>query len=447
MIGLNVRPGMIRKRASGGGGGGGSPWATINTVKHAGAGATSAIDTTGANLIVAVVSQYDGSAPSITDNKGNVYSLAINSTGIAPLGVLYCANPVVGAGHTFTNIRSASSICVAAFSGANVAPLGAANFASGSSASPITPSQDITLLIAGAVYGSSFWPVSEPSVSDGFSIVQAQAGAPGSWVGCAMAKLIQETAASVDPTWSGPSPGAEVSGLVEFKPDTGEWAVIRANSPSMLLADTGSDEGVWDDLSGNGIRVTQPTEAIQPTILTGELNGRQVRSFTRNNGDGFPNTNLTRTVDYLDILGATSGHIFIVSNAYLIGANHPLEMGSYFGPYWVLAGHNGNRSTFLHSYTPYTGTAQIEGPIDYQLPWYIHEFWRDGSDMEVLRNGVSIATTSSATGSMGSGSTSLIIGSNGGYAGKVALLATFKNKLNSTAAAAIRAEINAAFFP
>lgn len=56
-------------------------------------------------------------------------------------------------------------------------------------------------------------------------------------------------------------------------------------SPALWLSDTGSDPSVWPDLSGNGRHAVQATGASQPAIVTGELNGRQVRRF--DGGDWF----------------------------------------------------------------------------------------------------------------------------------------------------------------
>jgi hypothetical protein len=50
-------------------------------------------------------------------------------------------------------------------------------------------------------------------------------------------------------------------------------------SPALWLSDTGSNAAQWDDLSGNGRHATQATGASQPAIVTGALNGRQIRRF------------------------------------------------------------------------------------------------------------------------------------------------------------------------
>jgi hypothetical protein len=82
-------------------------------------GTTSAIDTTGATLLVA----WDGSAtPSApTDSKSNSWTGLGVSVGASGFGgfaqAFYVANPTVGSGHTFTSTSSFSGLSIAAFSG------------------------------------------------------------------------------------------------------------------------------------------------------------------------------------------------------------------------------------------------------------------------------------------------------------------------------------------
>jgi hypothetical protein len=54
-------------------------------------------------------------------------------------------------------------------------------------------------------------------------------------------------------------------------------------APALWLSDTGSDPGVWPDISGNGRNATQGTPANQPAIISGGLNGKQVRRFDGSN--------------------------------------------------------------------------------------------------------------------------------------------------------------------
>jgi len=50
-------------------------------------------------------------------------------------------------------------------------------------------------------------------------------------------------------------------------------------APALWLNDTGSDPSVWTDISGNGRNAVQATGANQPSIVTGAVNGKQVRRF------------------------------------------------------------------------------------------------------------------------------------------------------------------------
>jgi hypothetical protein len=74
-------------------------------------------------------------------------------------------------------------------------------------------------------------------------------------------------------------------------------------SPALWLSDTGSNPAQWDDLSGNGRHATQAIGANQPAIVTGALNGRQVRRF-----DGvddtmtFSSLNIVRNISALTII-------------------------------------------------------------------------------------------------------------------------------------------------
>jgi hypothetical protein len=54
---------------------------------------------------------------------------------------------------------------------------------------------------------------------------------------------------------------------------------VLSLAPALWLSDTGSNAAQWDDISGNGRHATQAVGANQPSIVTGAINGRQVRRF------------------------------------------------------------------------------------------------------------------------------------------------------------------------
>lgn len=128
----------------------------------AGSGNTSALDTTGANLLPAVVVDYQSAAQvTPTDSKSNTWTAltsAFNST-FDRTTIWYSnttANPAVGSGHTFAanGTGTYASISVAAFSGAASSPLDQQNGTAGSvaatvSTGSVTPGQDNELLVFG----------------------------------------------------------------------------------------------------------------------------------------------------------------------------------------------------------------------------------------------------------------------------------------------------------
>jgi hypothetical protein len=66
--------------------------------------------------------------------------------------------------------------------------------------------------------------------------------------------------------------------LPTFRGVLGGFNPLRL-TPALWLSDTGSNAAQWDDLSGNGRHATQAVGAAQPSIVTGAINGRQVRRF------------------------------------------------------------------------------------------------------------------------------------------------------------------------
>ena len=178
-------------------------FALVASTERAGAGTSPAVDTTGADLLVAVLSAGATlSAPS--DSKGNTWTKLNTYTGSfsSELAIYYVAAPTVGSGHTFTANGSTPGLCVAAFSGAATSgPFdeqnGQVEGASPRSTGSVTPTENDELVVAGA--GGLY---SGGSIGAGFTVAQDVNIGPGANFGSALAYLIQTTAAGVNPAWT-----------------------------------------------------------------------------------------------------------------------------------------------------------------------------------------------------------------------------------------------------
>lgn len=120
---------------------------------------SSAVDTTGATILVVGLSRYQaGGAVTITDSKGNTYTAltAQASSNVAYSRIYYCPNPTVGSGHTFTGTGSESyfTIAAAAFSGVTTtSPFDVENGAvsPSSGAAPVISTGSVTPTNAGSL--------------------------------------------------------------------------------------------------------------------------------------------------------------------------------------------------------------------------------------------------------------------------------------------------------
>ncbi len=244
--------------------------AYITSAKAGSANGTTAVtvgvDTTGANLLVAL-GVADASKPSsITDSKGNTW-VGLTERAYAGFGHLtrlfYCLNPTVGTGHTFTNTVSSAanlSIAVAAYSGVKTTTaFDAENGASANGTSVatgnVTPTENGELIITGTgVYTSP----NAPTVDAGFTLRQSAAYVTNS-LAIGLADKIQTTAAATGATWSTTSSEYFTSAIATFKaapaagdttaPTVTSFTATAASSSQINIAYAATDNvGVtgWD---------------------------------------------------------------------------------------------------------------------------------------------------------------------------------------------------------
>jgi hypothetical protein len=186
----------------------------------------SAIDTTGANLLVAAISQYNGSGVgTLSDSKSNTWTALTAKVGAAEAynRLFYCASPIVGSGHTFTynNTGLFGAIAVQAWSNANVSPFDLQNgntAASGLTVQPgsVTPNQINSVIITAVCPGGA--ATSGYSIDGGFTVSDSVNTGPGV-EGLAMAYLVQGAAAAVNPNWSWTGSSNDAAATIAvFKP-------------------------------------------------------------------------------------------------------------------------------------------------------------------------------------------------------------------------------------
>ena len=171
---------------------------------------TSAIDTTGADLLVVCVSFDAGfGSPAVSDSKGNTWSglTAINpGSNSSSSQMFYCVPTSVGSGHTFTVSSSRFyGVIPIAFSGIKASsPFDVENVGSvvgtntGVSSGSITPSENGELIISGAACSGIGWLTL--TVDNSLTIDQENNGTAAG-TGVALAYKVQSTAAAINATW------------------------------------------------------------------------------------------------------------------------------------------------------------------------------------------------------------------------------------------------------
>lgn len=180
-----------------------------------------AIDSTGANLLLAPMALAAAAYTSTSDSKSNPYTNTTRYGGTSPYHTYqtYCAEAdivAVGGSHTATNALGYQRIGLLAVAGAAALPFdqeSGGDAASSTSIQPgsITPSEDGCLLVSTVtcVGGGVITPPA------GWTVVGNNTNY------AAIAYLIQGTAAAVNPTWSAASSSHMSSSMTVWKPAAG----------------------------------------------------------------------------------------------------------------------------------------------------------------------------------------------------------------------------------
>ena len=176
---------------------------------------TTAINTTGANLIVVGLSYVN--VGTLSDSNGNVWTprtVYAMASGFSSLQLFYCYGPIVSAGHTFSySGGDTMTVGAMAFSGAVAAPFDVENgFGNNVSTSTIQPGTLTPTLNKELVCGMVAWNAGgTTSIDSGFTKASETANVPSVSLGNALFYLVEGAAVAVNPTIT-LSPAASFAG-------------------------------------------------------------------------------------------------------------------------------------------------------------------------------------------------------------------------------------------
>ncbi len=190
---------------------------------------TSAMNTTGANFLVAAIGYSFGSSPVISDNYSNTWtplSAYGPDSGAGMTKVYYAPNATVGASQTVTVSGSSiyANVCVAAFSAAGsfgIQEGGVSASASSYQLGSVTPA--IGGIVVAAVQPGTALSV---SINSGFTIADQRPTVGGVNYGCGIAYLISASGSAVAPMWTPSLPTPATFALAVFSP--GEPPLVSA---------------------------------------------------------------------------------------------------------------------------------------------------------------------------------------------------------------------------
>ena len=206
---------------------------------------TTAIDTTGADLLVVAVSSYSTTPVTVSDSKSNTWSPRTEkASGNNHTRLFFCQGGTVGSAHTFSTNADFYDIAVAAFSGSGAIPFdvenGAAAVASALATGSITPAVNGELIVS-ALGETADGGISRTySVDSGLTITDQNGAAGGNHNGLGLAYFAQTTAAAINPTWSITGGANNIAAVIaSFKPAAGGGG-ITADASITEAGDTKS---------------------------------------------------------------------------------------------------------------------------------------------------------------------------------------------------------------
>jgi hypothetical protein len=190
---------------------------------------TAGVNTTGATLLVAAVSDHPGFDGTISDSQGNTWttSLATANAGGSSGKLYFAVVTSTNASHTVTYSGDSTfpSICIIAFAGTHSTPY-TTQESTGTAASnavqpgSLTPSEDNCVVVSALAFNDNSSQTF--SINGGWTIAGQEPYSGGLHFGAGLGYLIQTTAAATNPQWSFAASSADLSASsAVFKSDGG----------------------------------------------------------------------------------------------------------------------------------------------------------------------------------------------------------------------------------
>lgn len=175
--------------------------------------AVASMNCAGANFLIAIVSYFGSAATAPTDSSGNTWSAGptLNESGTGAAAIFYVENATCTNGQSFTSTNLfADGIAVEAFSGVKTSSskdqssiLNGDDSTGTIGTTSITPTQANELVVSGLIQSNG---MNTLTIDGGFTVTTYQPSVPGQSVSCALAYLIQTTAAAAAPNWTFTNP-------------------------------------------------------------------------------------------------------------------------------------------------------------------------------------------------------------------------------------------------
>lgn len=234
---------------------------------------TSAISTTGANLIVIGVASNFGDAGVPTDSSSNTWTKLTTYSRATTFSVeiFYCINPTTSGTHTFTfnSTSSFHTMMVQSFanaSGGYVTENGANADGTSLATGSVTQSSVASVIASTYAINASASPM---SINSGFSETSEVDFSGGVAYGGAMAYLIQTAIASVNPTWTRTNSDGQAAAIAVFSPN-----VVLTKTSNVDAGFSGSPDNTDPFPSGQQVSFTvQAGDALSDGVYAWRVRG------------------------------------------------------------------------------------------------------------------------------------------------------------------------------